>query len=60
MKPPKNADPITLRWWQLTEKSQRERIHLNRSYRGIYSWRNELKIAFRSRLAVLRGALFFD
>jgi hypothetical protein len=60
MKPPKTADELTLRWWNLTAKTQRERVQLHRAYRGMPSWRAELKIGFRVRLAVLRGAFVGD
>lgn len=60
MKPPKNAGELTLRWWSLTNKAQRNRIQLHRTYRGMPSWRNELKFGFRARLAVLRGAFVGD
>lgn len=60
MKPPKNADELTLRWWGLTTKTQCNRLQLHRTYRGRPSWRAELKIGFRARLAVLRGAFVGD
>jgi hypothetical protein len=60
MKPPKSADDLTLRWWRLTAQAQRNRAQLHRTYRGGLSWRAELRIGFRSRLAVLRGAFVGD
>jgi hypothetical protein len=56
MKPPKNADELTLRWWSLTAKTMRNRLQLHLTYRGMPCWRDELKIGF----AVLRGAFVGD
>jgi hypothetical protein len=60
MKPPKTADELTLRWWRLTAKAQRNRVQLHWTYRGTPSWRAKFKIGFRARLAVLRGAYVGD
>ena len=60
MKPPKNTADLTLCWWRLTDRSQRNRMVLVRTYPRMFSWRGEMKIAFRARLAVLRGAFCFD
>lgn len=60
MKPPKTADELTLRWWNLTDKTQRNRLMLHRTYKGMPSWRSDFKEGFRLRLAVLRGAFEFD
>lgn len=59
MKPPRNADELTLRWSGLTATTQCRGIQMHHTYSPGLSWHGDLKIGFRARIAVLRGAFFF-
>lgn len=54
MKPPKDADTVTLQWFKLTAKSQRESISMFHAYR-MQGFKDDLRIRFRRRLEVLRN-----
>jgi hypothetical protein len=57
MKPPKDCSPECAKWFNLTAKSQRDTVMLNKTY-PFHGFKDELKIRFRIRLSMLRNPAF--
>lgn len=54
MKPPKDADATTIKWFEMTKRSQCDRAGLYRLHRR-QGFRDDLKMVFRIRLGVPRA-----